>query len=448
MPALSPNQIKYVVDTFWSIYDSSHQVAIDYGQISGPGVRVYDSETSIFSEQTSLSESDFRDFNRLDKKIPFPFVADTNELIEMTNEGVRVNFDVIAAAFYFLSGWQEFVSDVRDMYDRYPFAESIQEKLKIVDIPVVNYYFDVLAEAVGLATGKKPKQIMFADAHLTVTLSHDIDLCRSGWKGESKAGLKKGDLLEPVRNLIGKAFGTDPWFNFQEIIQKEAEFGVKSTFFFLCRQGWIGNMPHSDFDVTSKPIRDVMGHIQQAGSEVAVHGSSGTHTDLNLFNEDLNLLGVDSIGNRFHFLNFNPKKTPGLLQKAGMKYDSTLGFAEHLGFRNGICHPFLLFDLNKDEATDVLEIPLVVMDAMFADDRYMNIEPEIAQEKIRATAKEIQKFGGCLSLLWHNTYYSKYKYRGWGEVYWDTVRELNNLGASFKTSAELAEIGKSRLTQE
>jgi hypothetical protein len=37
--------------------------------------------------------------------------------------------------------------------------------------------------------------------------------------------------------------------------------------------------------------------------------------------------------------------------------------------------------------------------------------------------KEVKKFGGVLTVLWHNTHLSHYKYTGWRELY---VRIMNH----------------------
>ena len=44
------------------------------------------------------------------------------------------------------------------------------------------------------------------------------------------------------------------------------------------------------------------------------------------------------IGFRAHYLKFDCEKTWHILSKNGFKYDSTLGFHDHAGFRSGMAH--------------------------------------------------------------------------------------------------------------
>ena len=56
------------------------------------------------------------------------------------------------------------------------------------------------------------------------------------------------------------------------------------------------------------------------------------------------------------------------------------------------------------------------MDVSFGK-KYMGINKEDALAKVYDLVGEIKKFNGCFTLLWHNTYFSEYKYTGWKEVY-------------------------------
>ena len=56
------------------------------------------------------------------------------------------------------------------------------------------------------------------------------------------------------------------------------------------------------------------------------------------------------------------------------------------------------------------------MDVTF-EKKYLNISQEEALQKMINLANEIEKFGGCFTLLWHNTSFSDYKYKGWKEIY-------------------------------
>ena len=51
------------------------------------------------------------------------------------------------------------------------------------------------------------------------------------------------------------------------------------------------------------------------------------------------------VGGRQHYLRWKSPDTWRILEKTGLKYDVTLSFADHEGFRCGICFPYKPFDV-------------------------------------------------------------------------------------------------------
>ena len=88
------------------------------------------------------------------------------------------------------------------------------------------------------------------------------------------------------------------------------------------------------------------------------------------------------MGNRFHYLMFDPEKTVQILEDCGIKYDTSLMFAEHVGFRRGCCSPFYLYDFEKNRTSPVIEIPLIIMDTTFRNKHYMGIPQGKVLEEI------------------------------------------------------------------
>ena len=110
---------------------------------------------------------------------------------------------------------------------------------------------------------------------------------------------------------------------------------------------------------------------------------------------------------------FNVKKTLEVLEQTALKYDATLGFAEHIGFRRGTCFPFYLYDFKRKQISTILEFPLIIMDTTLIHAKYMKISQHETLHQIEPLIAEVKKFHGVLSVLWHNTSFSDYKYTGW-----------------------------------
>jgi peptidoglycan/xylan/chitin deacetylase (PgdA/CDA1 family) len=108
------------------------------------------------------------------------------------------------------------------------------------------------------------------------------------------------------------------------------------------------------------------------------------------------------LGYRNHYLRFKVPTTWECLNKAGFQYDTTLGFADCAGFRNGMCHPFRPFNLKTNHEIEILEIPLIVMDGTL-DQTYMRLDGKRKWKFAKMLIDRIAACHGVFTLLWHNT---------------------------------------------
>jgi hypothetical protein len=351
----------------------------------------------------------------LGQELPFFFDAAPDQpLLELLPASrAAIHADVISAAFYLLSGWQEFFSEERDRHGRFPYAASVQHRYNFVTVPVVNYYFDVLKAAVEHVTGTPLTPQGWPDgATWAAFITHDIDNLRSAWKQPAKEALKAGDLLGFGRRVWQHLAQPDAWDNLTLVQQTVASYGAKSTFFFLPKNTPGANgTPNADYNIRQKNIKRQIRTLHAAGCEIAVHGSIDTSGDSpNLVIDTAGILEIldqpfaseTPIGNRFHYLKWEPTITPVVLESVPFSYDSTLGFAEHFGFRNSYCLPFYPFNFWEYRPCDFLEIPLNVMDATLYHPNYLRLAPDEILPALQPLFEQIERFGGVCTVLWHN----------------------------------------------
>ncbi|MGI4833475.1 MAG: DUF7033 domain-containing protein [Janthinobacterium lividum] len=378
------------------------------------------------------------------RQVPFFFDEALGEPLLTERAGrVLVAADLVAAAFYLLSGWQEYFSDERDQHGRFPYAASVQQQHGFVALPVVNYYFDILKTALERATGQvfAPRRWGSQQAELAAFISHDVDNLRSGWKAPAKAALQAGRLLRFARLLGRHLTQPDAWDNLEAVAAQVAQYGGRSTFFILPRAGKAANgTRNADYHLT-RQLWQRLRKLEEQGCKIELHGSIGTASDAGrLASEMANDLQYGGNGLRFHYLSWEPRRTLTVVEASQcFGYDSTLGFAEHYGFRHSYCLPFYPFDFATQTEADFLEIPLHVMDATLHHPRYLQLAPFEILPALGPMLAEIQRFGGVASVLWHNENFDPANERNGPREFHALMQRLQALGAAFLTGREIYE---------
>ncbi len=382
-------------------------------------------------------------------RIPFFFEEDASQEVITYADGVAtINYDIISSAFYLLSGWQEHYGVERDKFGRYTYKASVQAKYNIITKPVVNYYFEVLRKAIEQVHGKALNYRTWPDgSNFATCLTYDVDRLHSAWKVAGMPLLQSGDVKNFTVLQLKNMFSKDPWNNLPDSMALAERYGAKATFFMLASNQRYNGHPNADYDITKPKYQQLAQSIADRGHEVGIHGSFGTTNDLQQLKSDMRKLPFKPSGNRFHYLCHIPEKTPQLLQQSGLKYDSTLGFADRFGFRNSYCHPFYPYDFKNGKAHTYLELPLNLMDITLINPHYMHLKPSRALEEIEPMVQEIMRFNGLFTILWHNeniSSYSEYPLPkgepSWRKVLEDLLKNLQANGTAFLTCAEAAEL--------
>jgi peptidoglycan/xylan/chitin deacetylase (PgdA/CDA1 family) len=155
-----------------------------------------------------------------------------------------------------------------------------------------------------------------------------------------------------------------------------------------------------------------MRRIHSRGHEIGLHPSYGTFRDAAQTKREFERLlnaaeqeGVkqDSWGGRQHYLRWEAPATWQNWEEAGLNYDSTLSYADRTGFRCGSCYEYPTFNVRERRRLNLVERPLIVMEASLLEKQYMNLTLPAAQKKIFALAQICKSFGGQFTLLWHNS---------------------------------------------
>lgn len=288
---------------------------------------------------------------------------------------------------------EEYNPPILDEYERFPYYLSSSRD---IFEPKVSKYL--------IENGFKPE---YPDGKkFAVCLTHDIDVIKESnfrYALNSFRAVTRGHIREALRYpayAINKK--SHPFWNFREIMKLEEKYGATSSFYFLALEPGEQNYA---YDLQS--LRDDIRYIDARGWEVGLHGghrSYNNYEDLFKKKEKLeSVLGKRIIGYRNHYLRFRTPETWELLSKAGFKYDTTFGYNDCAGFRNGMCHPFRPINLKTGKEIDIVEIPLTIMDCTLLRD-YMRLDFNGSWEVTKKLIDSVAKYNGVITILWHNTY--------------------------------------------
>jgi hypothetical protein len=182
--------------------------------------------------------------------------------------------------------------------------------------------------------------------------------------------------------------------------------------------------------------------LRSARAEIGLHGSYRAADDRSLLadeKEALERLAGPLTGQRFHYLRIDPHGNLRAVAHLGFRYDTTLGFADALGFRAGIAHPFRPWDVAADRPLELIEVPLAAMDATLAEQHYLGLSARAAEPRLLALLDWAAEHGGGFSLLWHPDRYDPGTAAGWDRLYFRLLDAVRERGGVCVSAVELAD---------
>jgi hypothetical protein len=179
----------------------------------------------------------------------------------------------------------------------------------------------------------------------------------------------------------------------------------------------------SGYDPRHRKIRRVLEWLRKIGVECGVHPGYATFRSPEKLRREVSilrdLLGPQPLGGRQHYLRWCPDTWIDW-ENCGLAYDSSVGYADQIGFRAGTCIPYRpwIFSLNRQ--SDLLEIPLLVTDRTLVVK--MKLEKAEALQAVDGLLARCKAVGGVFTLLWHNDSFLEPAYR---EIYLCLLKTLS-----------------------
>ncbi len=269
-----------------------------------------------------------------------------------------------------------------------------------------------------------------------VCLTHDIDRIDKTYQYFTKPlrALRKGNFFLFFKLIKSAVTIRNPYWGFDEIMRIEEKYKVKSTCFILnesikfqFKKPKTWKLSLGRYNIHDRRIVKIIKLLDSNGWEIGVHGSYNSYNNFDLLKREKDtlesILGHEVFGIRQHYLNFS-NNTFTLHNQVGYKYDSTWGYKNHIGFKEGKIKPF--FPIANSY---YCEIPLVIMDSPFAN----------TQEKwklFKEITEEVDRNNAYLVINYHNNNFSNSDFLEYNTDYIQMIKYLKRRNSHFMTMKE------------
>jgi hypothetical protein len=356
----------------------------------------------------------FPDLKDLCPDLPILFGQDSEspEPFMETDGQITMAIDVFGSSFFLLTGYEELVNVDRDIHGRFPAASSIGHQENFLHLPLVNIYLEILWTVMKRIWPRLERK----KRRYRLLVSHDIDnpfdLLLKGlteaappvWRSFRDRGLRGArDSIESWRKYR-REMSSPGFIDYEGLMDLSEEAGGRSAFYFKSNREAEEN--DSSYRLESLAAKKRVARILERGHEVGFHPGYYTYNSKRRWFEEWTdfqrlLPGVEILGGRQHFLRFSIPETWSFWEEAGLKYDSTLSFADSVGFRCGTCYEYPVFDVRERRRLDLRERPLLAMDKSLLKSKYMGYRLGEAEEHLQAMKKMVRSLEGDFTLLWH-----------------------------------------------
>jgi peptidoglycan/xylan/chitin deacetylase (PgdA/CDA1 family) len=354
---------------------------------------------------------------KLDKNDFADVFGTSKQYIEFRCEDLT---ELIKIIFHQLTRAEELTDFKKDSHGRFPSTESKAHRANLIETPVVDKCIDILRKGVLRQwpmlklTKFNPETLVTCDVDnpYEFYLSNQYSLIRK-LAGDLVKRKSPNELARTWRNYrrTGKGdYSFDENNTFDWMMDVNEKVGNKMAFYFLVDQ----SVPAFDshYSIDEPRIRQLMRQIYDRGHEIGLHASYGTYKNAQQMKKEADKLrkvmdeeGIkqDEIGSRQHYLRWSTPETARHLEAAGIAYDTTLGYADHAGFRCGTSYEFPMFDVENQKILNLREKPLIMMEASVLNAKYMNMGySDDTLRYMRELKDTCHRYGGTFTMLWHN----------------------------------------------
>jgi hypothetical protein len=331
------------------------------------------------------------------------------------------DFDILAASFYLLSRYEEYLPHTSDSYGRYEHTNSLAFREGFLNIPLVNYWIKSFEGSLkNFFPSLNP-----ALPYFSYLPTYDIDIA---WSFKNKSilrnigGFLKRPSIERVKVLLNAQ--ADPFDSYEFLHALHLKYRLHPVYFFLLATS--GNK----YDKNLSPYSTAMGELLRQHSDkydAGIHPSWGSYERPALIAKEKKILeaasGKPVRKSRQHYIKFALPVTFQNLVKAGIDHDYSMGYGSINGFRASVGSAHFWYDLSAEKVTNLRLHPFCFMDANCFYEQKQNIAE--AREELQHYFDVCKKSGAVLITIFHNQFLGTGRaFKGWRELYEEFIAQL------------------------
>jgi len=343
------------------------------------------------------------------------FTVNGNKAFFKTSTGDQP-FDILAASFYLISRYEEYLPFEKDSYGRYAHENSLAFKEGFLSLPLIQIW---LNDFKMMLKDRFP-EFNFTSQPFSFIPTYDIDIAYAyKYKGiiRNLGGFIKSPSLERIQVLIGSK--KDPFDCYAELDEWHQQYDLKPIYFFLVAA------TNGRYDKNILPHKNSIWHLVKRHARkytIGLHPSWQSGDDRHLLSSEKIQLeamaeqAAPIISSRQHYIRFELPHGYQQLEAAGIQHDYSMGYGSINGFRASVAAPFYWYDLQKDRVTDLQIHPFCFMEAnSFYEQHY---SAEQAYEELMQYYHQCKTYGGTLISIWHNNFLgADKKTQEWKDMY-------------------------------
>ena len=336
------------------------------------------------------------------------------------NQESVVPFDILAAGFYMLSRYEEYLPQMKDELGRFLPTSSLAYENNFLKLPVV----DIWAYKFKKILVEKFPQIKLDKKKFTTEVICEVNeafaYSKKGWIRSIEGiflDLTKFRLKQIfIRLKVILGVQKDPYHTYSYIINKTKTGSTKLRFFF-----GLGN-----FSVHEKSTDHHSQTYQNLVKSIADYCKIGLRlsydaliSPINLKNEKTRFERITHRTLSTTYCQYSRINLPAtyreLLEKEVIQ-DYSMGYPDYSGFRAGTCSPFLFYDLDYE-----IQTPLLVKSYCLSENAFHKItDPSKAIAEANKLIETIKQVNGRVIFHINNQLFDRTDYRSqFWKVFYD-----------------------------